>query len=140
MAAYEQGAHAYHATMPTDGLRTFRDVMLETEELGFLEMKNAQHELGRQVRSLLQENGYPSVAGMGYQAPGVVVSYTTDADIKNGSKFKAEGLQIAGGVPLQCGEPEDFSTFRIGLFGLDKLKNIDRTVSSLAEALENITR
>ena len=140
MSAYEQGAHAYHATMPTDGLRNFRDVMFETKELGFLGMANAQHELGKQVRSLLQEYGYPSVAGVGYEAPGVVVSYTTDADIKNGSKFKAQGLQIAGGVPLQCGEPEDFSTFRIGLFGLDKLKNIDRTVSSLAEALENITR
>ena len=140
MSAYEQGAHAYHATMPTDGLRNFRDVMLETKKLGFLEMKNAQHELGKQVRSLLQEHDYPSVAGAGYEAPGVVVSYTIDADIKNGSKFKAQGLQIAGGVPLQCGEPEDFSTFRIGLFGLDKLKHIDRTVSSLAQAIGNITR
>ena len=140
MTAYEQGAHAYHATMPTDGLRNFRDVMFETKELGFLGMENAQHELGKQVRNLLQEYGYPSVAGVGYEAPGVVVSYTTDADIKNGSKFKAQGLQIAGGVPLQCGEPEDFSTFRIGLFGLDKLKNIDRTVSSLAEAIETIAR
>ena len=138
MATYEQGGHAYHATMPTDGLRNFRDVMVETGNLGFSEMENAQRELGEKVRTLLQVHGYPSVAATGYEAPGVVVSYTTDPEIKNGSKFRQQGLQIAGGVPLQCGEPEDFSTFRIGLFGLDKLVNIDRTVSSLSQAIEAI--
>ena len=138
MSAYEQGGHAYHATMPTDSLRNFRDVMNETRSLGFSEMENAQRELGKQVRDLLQTHGYPSVAAVGYEAPGVVVSYTTDPDMKNGSKFIQQGLQIAGGVPLQCGEPDDFSTFRIGLFGLDKLTNVDRTVGLLAEAVKAI--
>ncbi len=139
MSSYEQGGHAYHATMPTDGLRNFRDVMIETRDLGFSAMKTAQQELGAAVRRLLQDHGYPSVAAEGYEAPGVVVSYTTDPEIKNGSKFRAQGLQIAGGVPLQCGEPEDFSTFRIGLFGLDKLTNIDRTVDSLSRAIASIS-
>ena len=138
MASYEQGGHAYHATMPTDGLRNFRDVMNETRNLGFAEIENAQRELGIQVRDLLESHGYPSVAATEYEAPGVVVSYTTDPEIKNGKKFIDQGLQIAGGVPLQCGEPEDFSTFRIGLFGLDKLTNIDRTVDSLSEAIKAI--
>ena len=138
MESYEQGGHAYHATMPTDGLRNFRDVMNETRNLGFAEIENAQRELGKQVRDLLASHGYPSVAVTGYEAPGVVVSYTTDPEVKNGKKFIEQGLQIAGGVPLQCGEPEDFSTFRIGLFGLDKLTNIDRTVDSLSLAIKAI--
>ena len=138
MEAYEKGGHAYHATMPTDGLRNFRDVMQETKSLGFSEMLEAQKELGRQVRELLEAEGFPSIAASGFQAPGVIVSYTKDSDIKSGRKFAAEGIQIAGGVPLKCGEREDFSTFRIGLFGLDKLTNIERTVSALRQALEKI--
>ncbi len=138
MAAYERGGHAYHATMPTDGLRNFRDVMVETQNLGFDAMKDAQNLLGGRVRALLEEHGFPSVAASAFQAPGVVVSYTSDPEIKSGSKFANAGIQIAGGVPLQCGEPEDFSTFRVGLFGLDKLTNIDRTVENLADTLSQI--
>ena len=138
MAAYEGGGHAYHATMPTDGLRQFRDVMKETEAYGFDKVRDEQFELGTQVRALLSERGYPSVAAEGFGAPGVVVSYTTDPDIKSGKKFAAQGLQIAGGVPLQCDEGDDFSTFRLGLFGLDKLHNVERSVATLNSALDAI--
>jgi len=138
MEAYENGGHAYHATMPTDALLKFRDTMKETEDYGFDKVKQEQIELGKKVRNLLTSKGIKSVAVEGFQAPGVVVSYTTDVDIHNGKKFMAQGLQIAAGVPLQCDEPEDFQTFRIGLFGLDKLHNIDRTVSHLKNALEQI--
>ena len=138
MEAYENGGHAYHATMPTDALLKFRDTMKETEDYGFDKVKQEQIELGEKVRNLLTSKGIKSVAAKGFQAPGVVVSYTTDVDIHNGKKFMAQGLQIAAGVPLQCDEPEDFQTFRIGLFGLDKLHNIDRTVSHLKNALEQI--
>ena len=138
MEAYEKGGHAYHATMPTDGLRNFRDVMQETRSLGFSEMRAAQQELGRQVRELLEVEGFPSVAASGFKAPGVIVSYTEDPEIKSGRKFAAAGIQIAGGVPLKCDERADFSTFRVGLFGLDKLTDIERTVSALRQALENI--
>ncbi|MBL4567782.1 MAG: alanine--glyoxylate aminotransferase family protein [Porticoccus sp.] len=138
MEAYENGGHAYHATMPTDALLKFRDTMKETEDYGFDKVKQEQIELGKKVRNLLTSKGIKSVAAEGFQAPGVVVSYTTDVDIHNGKKFMAQGLQIAAGVPLQCDEPEDFQTFRIGLFGLDKLHNIDRTVSHLKNALEQI--
>jgi len=138
MEAYENGGHAYHATMPTDALLKFRDTMKETEDYGFDKVKQEQIELGGKVRNLLTSKGIKSVAAEGFQAPGVVVSYTTDVDIHNGKKFMDQGLQIAAGVPLQCDEPEDFQTFRIGLFGLDKLHNIDRTVSHLKNALEQI--
>ena len=138
MEAYESGGHAYHATMPTDGIRTFRDAMKETETMGFAEIKQAQQELGDRVRALLAAHGFESVAAEGFQAPGVVVCYTDDSDIQNGKKFLSQGLQIAAGVPLQCNEPESFSTFRIGLFGLDKLKNIDRTVDNLKSSLEGL--
>jgi len=138
MQAYENGGHAYHATMPTDALRQFRDVMLETESYGFDKVRAEQQELGDRVRALLVTKGYNSVAASGFQAPGVVVSYTAEGDIQNGKKFAAAGMQIAAGVPLQCDEPEDFRTFRLGLFGLDKLHNIDRTVSSLEAALDQI--
>ena len=138
MQAYENGGHAYHATMPTDGLRRFREVMLETKAYGFARAKQDQQTLGSRVRSLLTEKNIASVAAEGFQAPCVIVSHTGDADIHNGKKFSAEGLQIAAGVPLQCDEPEDFRTFRIGLFGLDKLQNIDRTVTSLEDALNTI--
>ena len=139
MQAYENGAHAYHATMPTDALRKFRDVMKETEAYGFERLKQQQLELGRKVRSALEAKGFKSVAAKGFQAPGVVVSYTDDKDIHTGKKFAAEGLQIAAGVPLQCDEPADFQTFRIGLFGLDKLKNVDEAVARFITALDNVT-
>lgn len=138
MQAYENGGHAYHATMPTDALKKFRDTMLETSQRGFDTVREQQLELGRRVRSLLEGLGFSSVAAEGFQAPGVVVSYTSDPGIQNGSKFLAPGLQIAAGVPLMCDEPEDFRSFRIGLFGLDKLENIDRTVQHLANAFEQI--
>ena len=138
MQAYEQGGHAYHATMPSDALARFRDVMLETRDYGFETVRAQQLELGQRVRSLLAQKGFKSVAAPGFEAPGVVVCYTDDAGIKNGSKFAAQGLQIAAGVPLQCDEPADFQTFRMGLFGLEKLKNVDRTIDILQGALEQI--
>ena len=135
MDAYLGGAHAYHATMPTDGLRTLRDVMAETEGYGFDEVRDQQQELGDKVRALLESKGIPSVAAPGFQAPGVVVSYTDADAIQSGKAFLAAGLQIAAGVPLQCDEPEGFKTFRLGLFGLDKLRNVERTVATLEAAL-----
>jgi aspartate aminotransferase-like enzyme len=138
MEAYEAGGHAYHATMPTDALVKFRDTMQEIEAIGFGTVKSQQQELGDKVRALLADRGVNSVAAEGFQAPGVVVCYTTDADVQTGVKFAANGLQIAAGVPLQCDEPEDFQTFRLGLFGLDKLQHIDRTVATFAEALDQI--
>lgn len=138
MEAYENGGHAYHATMPTDGLKNFRDVMKETQDLGFEAMKEAQIDLGSKIRAILEEHGYKSVAADGYKSPGVIVSYTNDPAIKSGAKFSQAGMQIAGGVPLKCGEPEDFSTFRIGLFGLDKLTNIQRTVETFSSTLSTV--
>lgn len=138
MEAYEGGGHAYHATMPTDALTVFRNTMKETENYGFDKICAQQRELGDKVRALLDSKGIKSVAAEGFQAPGVVVSYTEDPDIHTGKKFMDAGLQIAAGVPLQCDEPEDFQTFRLGLFGLDKLQNIDRTVQKLDEALSQI--
>ena len=138
METYENGGHAYHATMPTDGLKNFRDVMKETQGLGFEAMKEAQIDLGNKIRAILEEHGYKSVAADGYKSPGVIVSYTNDPAIKSGAKFSQAGMQIAGGVPLKCGEPEDFSTFRIGLFGLDKLTNIQRTVETFSSTLSTV--
>ncbi|WP_020593029.1 aminotransferase class V-fold PLP-dependent enzyme [Kiloniella laminariae] len=138
MQAYENGGHAYHATMPTDSLATFRDVIIETEQYGFDKVRDEQLLLGKKVRELLEKHQFKSVAAEGYQAPGVVVSYTTDPEIQNGKKFSAQGVQIAAGVPLQCDEPADFQTFRFGLFGLDKLHNIDRTVEQLKQVLGQI--
>jgi aspartate aminotransferase-like enzyme len=138
MQAYEQGGHAYHATMPCDALAHFRDTMLESATLGFERLRDAQLELGSRVRSLLASHGFNSVAASGFEAPGVVVCYTDDGEIKSGKKFAALGLQTAAGVPLQCDEPADFSTFRIGLFGLEKLLNIERTVTTLEQALKQI--
>ncbi|MCB1430515.1 MAG: alanine--glyoxylate aminotransferase family protein, partial [Nitratireductor sp.] len=127
-----------HATMPTDALVKFRDTMLETRQLGFDKLKQLQIELGARIRALLTERGYRSVAAEGFQAPGVVVSYTDDPDIQNGKKFLGEGLQIAAGVPLQCDEGPDYRSFRIGLFGLDKLTNIERTVANFRKALDKV--
>jgi aspartate aminotransferase-like enzyme len=138
MEAYEAGGHAYHATLPTDALRVFRDAMRETQALGFEKLRDAQRELGRRVRVLLADRGFRSVAAPGFEAPGVIVCYTADADIQNGKRFAAKGVQIAAGVPLQVGERDDFRTFRLGLFGLDKLNNIDRTLDSLEQALDQV--
>ena len=138
MRSYEDDGHTYHATMPTDALRMFDDSMTETRAFGFGRARARQQELGNRVRALLGERGYTSVAAAGYAAPGVVVGYTNDPAIQNGSRFAAAGLQIAAGVPLRCGEPFPFRTFRIGLFGLDKLANVDRTVDTLAEALDRV--
>lgn len=138
MRAYENGGHAYHATMPTDALRTFRDVVAETEAIGFDTVRQRQKELGARIRSLLRAEGYPSVAAEGFEAPGVVVSYTDDDGVRTGRKFAEAGLQIAAGVPLQCDEPPDFKTFRVGLFGLDKLRDVDGAVERFREALERI--
>ena len=138
MAAYEGGGHAYHATMPTDAIVGFRDAMLETKAMGFAAAKAAQWELGHAVRGLMAEKGVPSVAAEGFQAPGGVVSYTGDAAVQSGAKFRAEGLQIAAGVPLQLGEGPEFRTFRLGLFGLDKLKDVPGTVARLQRAVEAV--
>ena len=138
MRAYIDGGHAYHATMPTDALVKFRDAMVESRQVGLETLRQAQYDLGRQVRALLTEKGYQSVAAAGFEAPGVVVSYTDDPDIQNGRKFASQGMQIAAGVPLQCDEPEGFRTFRLGLFGLDKLTNITRTVARLQDIFRKI--
>ena len=138
MAAFENGGHAYHATMPTDALLILREVMQEAEAIGFDKLKAAQTELGAKMRALLAAQGFPSVAAAGLEAPGVVVSYTTNPEIQNGKAFAAQGMQIAAGVPLQCGERSDFSTFRLGLFGLDKLQNIERTVAAFADILARV--
>ena len=138
MQAYENGGHAYHATMPTDALLVLRDVMQEAERIGFEALKTAQLQLGRDVRDLLAEYGYASVAAADFAAPGVVVCYTDNADIHTGKAFARHGVQIAAGVPLQVGEPAGFQSFRIGLFGLDKLQNRARTVASLRQALDEI--
>lgn len=138
MAAYENGGHAYHATMPTDGLRAFRDTMLETKDYGFERLKEAQWALGTAVREMLAAKGVVSVAAEGFGAPGVVVSYTGDPEIQSGKRFAAEGMQIAAGVPLQCDEPADFSTFRLGLFGLDKLYDVPGTVARLKRVIDQV--
>jgi aspartate aminotransferase-like enzyme len=139
MEAFENGNHAYHATMPTDALAAVREVMLETEAYGFEKVCREQWELGRQVRELLVRRGFASVAAEGFQAPGVVVSYTGDPEIQSARKFIMAGIQTAAGVPLQCDEPANFSSFRIGLFGLDKLHEPARTVKSLENALNTLT-
>lgn len=133
---YEKGQHAYHTTMPTDALVKLRDVMLETREYGFDKVRAEQIDLGAKVRKLLESRGFPSVAAQGFKAPGVVVSYTSNPDIQSGKAFLAVGLQAASGVPLQCDEGPDFKTFRIGLFGLEKWHNVDRTVNYLSKALD----
>jgi aspartate aminotransferase-like enzyme len=139
MQSYEKGGFTYHATLPTDSLAILRDVMLETERFGFTKAKAEAALLGQEVRSLLRHAGFPSVAAEGFTAPGVVVSYTTDPQIQSGRAFAEAGMQIAAGVPLQCDEGDDYKSFRIGLFGLDKLANRERTVRTLATAIKAIT-
>ncbi len=138
MVAYENGGHAYHATLPTDALRAFRDTMLETKDYGFDKLRDAQWALGTGVREILAEKGVKSVAADGFGAPGVVVSYTADPGVQNGSKFVAEGMQIAAGVPLACDEPQGFMTFRLGLFGLDKLYDVDATLGRVKTVLDKV--
>ena len=138
MQAYENGAHAYHATMPTDAIKRFRDTIIETAEFGFDNARKKQQELGDKVRALLESYNINSVSEKGYQAPGVVVSYTNEKAIQNGSKFANLGIQVAAGVPLQCDEGDDYQTFRLGLFGLDKLKDVDAAVKRLKEALKQV--
>jgi aspartate aminotransferase-like enzyme len=138
MAAYEGGGHAYHATMPTDALTLFRDTMLETRTYGFSRLKEAQWKLGDGVRGMLAAKQVASVAAEGFGAPGVVVSYTDDPEIQNGRKFTAEGMQIAAGVPLQIGEGPEFRTFRLGLFGLDKLYDVPGTLGRLQAVVDRV--
>ena len=138
MAAYEGGGHAYHAAMPTDALRAFRDTMVETRDYGFERLREAQWRLGNAVRAALADRGYRSGAGEGFGAPGGVVSFTDDPDIQNGKKFLANGVQIAAGVPLQVGEGEGYRSFRIGLFGLDKPYDVDTTVARVKRALDAV--
>ncbi|MDG1069807.1 MAG: aminotransferase class V-fold PLP-dependent enzyme, partial [Sulfitobacter sp.] len=138
MQAYLDGGHAYHATMPTDALRVFRDTMIETKDYGFDRLKEAQWRLGDGVRAMMAAKGITSVAADGFGAPGVFVGYTDDPDVKTGKAFAAQGMQIAAGVPLQVGEPEDFSTFRLGLFGLDKLYDVDGTLGRLKSVVDKV--
>jgi aspartate aminotransferase-like enzyme len=138
MEAYEAGGHAYHATMPTDALVRLDAVMAETKAYGFEKVRQEQIELGTKVRAMFERHGLVSVAAEGFKAPGVVVSYTTDPEIQNSKKFLALGLQTAAGVPLMCDEPADFMTFRVGLFGLEKLHHVDRSVAQLAAALDKL--
>jgi aspartate aminotransferase-like enzyme len=138
MEAYENGTHMYHTTMPTDAITRLREVMLETQAYGFDKVRDEQLELGHQVRALMESRGFVSVAAEGFKAPGVVVSYTTDPGMQSSKKFLALGMQTAAGVPLQCDEPADFMTFRIGLFGLEKLHNVERSVGHLAAVLDQM--
>ncbi|HMQ58042.1 MAG TPA: aminotransferase class V-fold PLP-dependent enzyme, partial [Rhizobiaceae bacterium] len=138
MDAYLNGGFAYHSTMPTDALVAFRDAMAETKAFGFERAAAAQQALGDKVRAMMAERGFRSVAAPGFEAPGVVVLYTDDPAIQNGSKFVAEGLQIAAGVPLMCDEPADFRSFRLGLFGLDKLADVDAAVARLEAAVDRV--
>lgn len=139
MEAYTNGGHAYHATMPTDALRAFRDAMQETRDYGFDKLKEAQWEQGRRVRAALAERGFKSVAASGYEAPGVVVVYTDNPAFQTGKAFLGEGVQIAAGVPLMVGEGDDYKSFRLGLFGLDKLYDVDASVARLEAALDAVT-
>ena len=135
---YEKGQHAYHTTLPTDAILVLRDTMNEARGIGFAKVREGQMELGAKVRALLESRGFASVAAEGYKAPGVVVSYTTNPDIQSGKAFLQVGLQTAAGVPLMVDEGTEFKTFRIGLFGLDKWQNVDRSVAHLAKALDAI--
>ena len=138
MRAYENGGHAYHATMPTDSLRQFRDTLLEAKEIGFDKLFDAQWELGNRIRKLLADKGVESVAAEGFEAPGVVVAYTDRDDMHKGSAFAEADMQIAAGVPLKVGEPDNFKTFRLGLFGLDKLTDVDGAVTRFESALDTV--
>ena len=139
MSAYLNGGHAYHATMPTDGLSQFYDTLCEVKSFGYDKAKQAQIELGSRLRLLMEQRGYKSLAADGFKSPSVIVSHTERDDMKNGAAFAANGVQIAAGVPLECGESADFKTFRVGLFGLDKLADIDGTISDFMQALDTVS-
>ena len=138
MQAYENGGHAYHATMPTNALAVLRDVMVESSKIGFDVLKQRQQTLGARIREVMKQRGVESVAADEFAAPGVVVCFTDDDNISNTKKFIAEGVQIAGGVPLKVDEPASYKSFRIGLFGLDKLEDLDRSVALFSEALDKV--
>jgi len=138
MQTYIDGKHAYHATMPTDSLIVFRDVMKQAQATGFALLKERQEELGKRVRDVLDNAGFVSVAAKGFEAPGVAVYFTDNANLQNGSAFAAQGVQIAAGVPLQIGEPDNYQSFRIGLFGIDKLNDVDSAVARFESALHKV--
>ncbi|QWZ07790.1 aminotransferase class V-fold PLP-dependent enzyme [Nocardioides panacis] len=138
--AYSEGRTPYHATMPTDALAHNAALMRETHDAGLADLCRAQIVLGTRVRAALAKRGFPSVAADGFAAPSVVVAFTDDPDIRSGAKLKDLGMQVAAGVPLKCGEGDDFSTFRIGLFGLDKLTDVDSTVERLEARLDQLVR
>lgn len=138
MEAYLNGGHAYHATMPTDALIQFRDAMAETKAAGYEALRAAQWEQGNAVRAMLAARGVQSVAAEGFTAPGVVVSFTDDPDVQNGKKFAAIGYQIAAGVPLMIDEGADYKSFRLGLFGLDKLKDVPASLARLEAAFNAV--
>ena len=138
MNAYENNGHAYHTTMPTDSLVKFKKTVEETEEFGYENAREQQNYIGESIRALLEAKGFKSVAADGFKATSVIVSYTENDSFQNGKIFAENGMQIAAGVPLECGEGNDFKTFRLGLFGLDKLKNPDRTISNFENVLEKI--
>lgn len=137
---YRAGSAGYHSTMPTDTIARNLQQMVETRERGFDALRDAQIELGTQVRALLAAHGLPSVAASGFASPTVVVVHTTDPDLRTGAAFREHGVQVAAGVPLHCDEPEGFSSFRMGLFGLDKLADVDAAVARLEKALSAISR
>ena len=138
MEAYLAGGAAYHATMPTDALRKLRDAMAETRAAGFDRLRDAQWEQGRAVRAMLADRGVKSVAAEGFAAPGVVVCYTDDPEIQNGKRFAALGLQTAAGVPLMVDEGPDYRSFRLGLFGLDKLYDIPASLARLQGPFDEV--
>jgi aspartate aminotransferase-like enzyme len=138
--AYTEGQTPYHVTMPTDTLAHDAELMLQTRDAGLTELRRAQTALGTHVRASLADRGFASVAAERFAAPSVVVAYTDDPEIRSGARFKQVGIQAAAGVPLMCGEGEDFSSFRIGLFGLDKLADVQGTVARLEAGLDQLAR
>ncbi|RNI24930.1 aminotransferase class V-fold PLP-dependent enzyme [Flexivirga caeni] len=136
--SYVEGATPYHATLPTDGLAHNAALMLEARDIGLEKLRDAQVELGSKVRDVLAGAGFRSVAADGFASPSVVVVHTDDPELKSGAAFKRVGLQVAAGVPLHCGEPGDFSSFRLGLFGLDKLTDVNGTVGRFESALRRL--
>jgi aspartate aminotransferase-like enzyme len=138
--AYIEGRTPYHATLPTDTLAHDAALMRQTYETGVDELRQAQTALGARARRLLVERGFPSVAAESFAAASVVVAFTDDPAIRSGAKLRQVGVQVAAGVPLMCGEGDDFSTFRIGLFGLDKLTDVDGTIGRLEARLDQLDR
>ena len=138
MTAYENGGHAYHATMPTDGLKQLRDTLFEARDIGYDTLKAAQIKLGTQILAVLNAKGLQSVAAPSAQAYGVIVCHAPNDAVHKGAAFAEAGLQIAAGTPLQVDEPSDYKSFRIGLFGLDKLIDVDGTTERFARAADQV--